>query len=344
MAAYIKTKDSIVLHFRGTQKIVSLTSPIMPKLLELLGKDASDEDLLTLVDVGYKVKNHSSGLFGILDGQVYVLGEVLPTSLGTRVLDFADNNLPVKPLLLFWENCKKNPDPRAKSDLYTFLETHGHPITSDGCFIGYRSVKKEHVLDENGNETEHLTGRLVDWHTGKHDNTPGEKPSMPREQCDSNPDSHCSHGYHVAKMSYALTFNSGTQDRVIIEVKVNPEHVVAIPRDCNGEKMRVCAFESLAINDALIDRHLYDQTMESDEDDGDEDFDAPEVDHDYEERDDTQFLESDFAPEVEAPTTTGLDFSKPQDLSQVSAAMKLDTRDNHKTLLRDSKGHFLPRK
>jgi hypothetical protein len=168
---------------------------------------------------------------------------------------------------------------------------------------------------------------------------------MPRDQCDSNPDEHCSRGYHVAKMTYASKFKSGP-DAVLIEVKVNPMNVVAIPTDENGMKMRVCAFESLAINDALIDRHLYDQTMESDEDedDGDEDFDAPEVDHDYEERDDTQFLESDFAPEVEAPTTTGLDFSKPQDLSQVSAAMKLDTRDNHKTLLRDSKGHFLPRK
>jgi hypothetical protein len=140
MPAYIFTKSSLVLHFPGKQKIIPINDPLMPKLRELLKANAPDSEILKLVDVSYRITSHPSGLFGVLDGSVYVLGEKLPTALGMRVLDFADNGLPAEPLLKFWENCKLNPDQRAKTDLYSFLEHNGHPITSDGCFMAYRYV------------------------------------------------------------------------------------------------------------------------------------------------------------------------------------------------------------
>jgi hypothetical protein len=267
MAAIIKTTNQLIIKAQGwPTKTISLDKvELVKKVYELLKRHAGDAELIQLIDVGERIKQHSSGLFGVDNGIVYVGSEALPTTLSNRVIDFADAGLPFEPLLNFWNNCKLNPDVRAKTDLYKFLETNGHPITFDGCFIGYRSVKRL----ENGN--------LVDWQTGTFDNNVGAKPSMKREDCDTNPDAHCSKGFHVAQMAYAVSFNSGSS-QVIVEVKVNPKDVVAIPTDCNGQKMRVCEFEVVDINrEGQITKPLYDNVEDevlSDDSDDEEELDT----------------------------------------------------------------------
>lgn len=254
MATFLKTKNSLIINFAGATRTLDLANALAKKALDLIKAGASDQEILRAIDVAAVI--NQTGTFRVQDGLVYVDGEVLPDSLGNRIIDFVNEGLPTKPLILFWQNCKLNPDPRAKTDLYKFLEHNGHPITSDGCFIGYRSVRK---MDD---------GKLVDWNTGKFDNSVGKIVRMKREDCDDNPNQTCSRGLHVAAMEYAKNFNSGA-DRVLVDVKINPKDVVAIPTDYNGQKMRVCEFQVVAINEGTITRPCYDpeNVVEADEQD-----------------------------------------------------------------------------
>jgi hypothetical protein len=66
---------------------------------------------------------------------------------------------------------------------------------------------------------------------------------MDRKDCDPDRKNACSRGLHVAAFSYAHDqYSNGN----LIEVKVNPRDVVAVPEDHNNEKMRVCEYEVLA--------------------------------------------------------------------------------------------------
>jgi hypothetical protein len=72
-----------------------------------------------------------------------------------------------------------------------------------------------------------------------------EPVTMPREECDSNPNQLCSRGLHVGNLSYVKEF--GHSDRVIHECVVDPADVVAVPRDYNNTKMRVCKYTPVAV-------------------------------------------------------------------------------------------------
>jgi hypothetical protein len=281
----------------------------------MIADKVSDADILNEVDPSLKISNDKSGLYNVKNGEVYVRGEKLPTALGNRILDFANNGLAFVPLLRFWDNCKMNPDPRAQTDLYKFLEHNGHPITADGCFIGYRSVKKD------------ADGKMWDWRTGKFDNSLGKIVTMKREECDANPHETCSRGLHVAALHYASTFGEGDGTRVIVEVKVNPRDVVAIPADYNGEKMRVCEFQVVAVNhEGLITRPCYNpQDIEDDEYLDDEEYD-----------DETGAESHDG---VVDHGTSAVAIAAPK---KVVGPRKSDK--NHKKLKRDKYGHFLKSK
>lgn len=235
MAAFIKTPNSLIFQFAGgITKRLPVESEAGKAALSMLKAGASDADILVEVDILESIKKHTSGKFNIdKSGNVLVGTDKLPQVLGNRLLDFADAGLlgQADALINFWNNCKQNPDKRAQTDLYGFLEHNGIPITPDGCFVAYRSVKRN------------ADGKLVDCHTGTFVNEPGEIVSMPREQVDSNPNQTCSNGLHVAAIEYAKGFG-----QVLLNVKVNPRDVCAIPTDYNRQKMRVCRFEVLEIN------------------------------------------------------------------------------------------------
>jgi hypothetical protein len=196
------------------------------------------------------------------DGLLYMDGEALPQSLSDRVLRLVEENLPIDIMVNFWQNLKKNPSYNARKMLYKFLEHNGHPLTQDGCFIAYRGVRDD----------------FKDCHTGTFDNRVGQICEMPREGVDDNPNNTCSTGLHVACFDYAKGF--GPQ---LVEVKVNPADVVAVPTDYNGTKMRVCKFEVVAVGskpreEAVWTEDQVDQFESEMDDDGsfeddDQDFD-----------------------------------------------------------------------
>ncbi len=242
--ASIITNNNVTVAFAGGfTKTVRSDSSMFKRVLDLIKTKATDAVLAAAMDLASAIKRHASGKFEVTDGGVVSIdGEALPNSLSVRIVKFADEGFDFEPLLKFWNNVKKNPDQRAKTDLYAFLEHNGIPITADGCFIGYRAVKND----------------WFDKRTGTMLNTVGTVLKMNRADCDADPNQTCSRGLHVAAYNYAR-HSYGSGDDRLLEVKVNPEHVVAIPTDYNGEKMRVCEFTVMAENvDGIVNRTVYD--------------------------------------------------------------------------------------
>jgi len=148
--------------------------------------------------------------------------------------------------------------------LFGFLEHNGHPITDKGYFLAYKAVKVARKYDaETGEEVVSIrydenTGERIEetlnqsmtfkpYHSGAHGMTVkvGEPITMPREECDSDPEVTCSAGLHVGSMEYVHDF--GYSSGVILEVLVSPRNVVAVPTDYNNTKMRTCEYYPIAI-------------------------------------------------------------------------------------------------
>lgn len=172
----------------------------------------------------------------LVNGAVQIEGQPLPEALNKRLLDLIETQMPTEILVRFWNNLKQNPSFNSRQMLYKFLEHNGHPLTEDGCFIAYRGIRED----------------FKDKHTGTMDNSPGRVIEVSRESVDDNPNNTCSHGLHVACFDYAKGFGER-----LVEVKVNPKDVVAVPTDYNGTKMRVCKFEVLAECEMLIQGPVY---------------------------------------------------------------------------------------
>lgn len=151
-------------------------------------------------------------------------GKIVPGILGERILMLAQKGLPVELLTKFLDNLRDNPSHRAQGELYGFLEVSQLPITEDGCFLAYKSVRQD----------------FTDSYTGTFDNSVGQVVKMPRNEVDEDKDQTCSNGLHFAAHEYASSFH--TQGHLMV-IKVNPKDVVAIPSDYHNQKGRCCKYE-----------------------------------------------------------------------------------------------------
>lgn len=254
---YHVLNNSIVVNFDGKTLAVNKADGRYKDVLACI-KEGRLEDIPAAIDVSSYFETRGMKLD---NGLLHIDGEALPEALSQRVLQFRDEGLPFEPLLKFWQNLKQNPSFNSRQMLYKFLEHNGHPLTEDGCFIAYRGVTED----------------FKDVHSKTFDNRVGQICEMSRDKVDDNPNNTCSHGLHVACYEYAKGF--GPQ---LIEVKINPIDVVAVPTDYNGTKMRVCKFEVVAVGEKLREEPLYgapqsgleDDDSYEDDDNYDDDFDS----------------------------------------------------------------------
>lgn len=247
MIPFIKTESNLTLFWDGKTKVVPVGTPAFDEVMTLIKRNADCDAIISACDLCERVKLrcHKSGLFSTdADGNVWVGKTKVAKSLSDRIVDFAEQGLPFGPLIKFWNNCVANPDARARTDLFAFLQQNGHAITEDGCFIAYRYVNSD----------------FKDCRTNSMDNSVGALVTMDRSKCDSDPNMTCSTGLHVASCNYAWAHGNGGHK---ICVKVNPKDVVAIPTDYNNQKMRCCAFivvavhmENKPLQAALVDDNL----------------------------------------------------------------------------------------
>jgi len=256
---YIILPQSLILNHAGKTTTINKADGRYDQVIQKI-KEGKLDEIIPLLSIADSLSERG---FQVIDGVVHVDGDALPESLSARVLDFFNNNLPFEPLLKFWAKLKTNPSFNSRQMLFKFLEHNGHPITTEGNFIAYRAVRNN----------------FLDKHTGKMDNSVGNVVEIDRSKVDDNPNNVCSHGLHVATMSYAQSFASG--DDKLLDVEVDPADVVAVPTDYNGTKMRVCKFKVVAESQGLIEKPLvtsaYKQEFLCDlvDDDEKKSFDCP---------------------------------------------------------------------
>jgi hypothetical protein len=117
-----------------------------------------------------------------------------------------------------------NPRWESVEQLFTFLAHENLPITSDGCFIGYKAVRSDYR----------------DKHSGSFDNSPGQQPRMRRADVQFDPAVGCSTGLHIGTYDFAKGF-CNDDDRLVI-CKVDPADVVSVPSECQYSKLRASTY------------------------------------------------------------------------------------------------------
>lgn len=197
-------------------------------------KDKEWDKIPKLVNIKESVEeainaSTTAGSVTIKDGQIFYNDIRIHNSLTTRIVDMAKDGFDIGYMVKFLENLMQNPSHRAVNELYDFLEAGAIPITEDGMFLTYKKIKND----------------WTDIYTGTFDNSIGAEPEMPRNMVDEDAERTCSNGLHVCSYNYLPHFSSANDDRVVV-CSVNPKNVVAIPKDYNNTKMRVCKYKVIA--------------------------------------------------------------------------------------------------
>lgn len=164
----------------------------------------------------------------ISNGQIFYNGEVVNNFICDRIMTAYKTNVSYKNLINFLKKLLSNPSKNSVDGLYSFLEHKGMPITDDGDFIAWKSVKPD----------------FMDKYSGTIDNSVGKVIEIPRNKVDDNSANHCSHGLHVGALEYSGPggwYNS--QGDKVLAVKVNPRDAVSVPSDHGFTKLRVCRYE-----------------------------------------------------------------------------------------------------
>lgn len=209
------------------------------KVEKLLESGAAKIEIERALDLVRGIEEFSDGKIRVDrdTNEVFIDNQKVVGCIVKRIISFVQSNKPYEPLVNFWRNVQKNPSEDSKRDLYAFLEANKMTITEDGHFLAYKKVTKKN-------------GKLVDCRTKTISNEIGEIVSMSRDEVDLDRNHTCSTGLHVAAYEYAQHKYVGT---VLLQVKVHPADVVAVPPDYNNQKMRTCRYKVVGIVGNKID-------------------------------------------------------------------------------------------
>lgn len=222
-----------------------------------------------LIDVSKAIANYVDGRVSVRNGNIYYDDQAVHNHIADRITELMSEGLPFEPMVKFLDNLMSNPSRNSVEQLYTFLEHKALPITEDGCFLGYKGVKKN----------------FYDIYSGRFDNSVGKILEVPRNTVDDNFNNECSHGLHVGCLEYAT--NYAGSEGVLVVVKVNPRDCVAVPQDHNYQKLRTCKYEVVSLFEGALEKSpLYNsnaQPLTYDDFSFENDFDKSE--NDYEDED-----------------------------------------------------------
>jgi hypothetical protein len=207
---------------------------------ELARQAIIDEDwntLVTCLDIIEAVRTYTQGYYEITEEGAFYQEELIPGMLQDRLISMMKQGANFEFLLQFHQKLQKNPSHATTTGLYDFLEHKNIPIGPDGCFYAYKGVRND----------------MKDCHSGKFDNSPGQRHEMPRNKVDDNRSHSCSSGFHVGSLKYATGFGPTT-----VIVKVDPADVVSIPTDSSCQKVRTCKYEVVGMYEGPLPSTTYD--------------------------------------------------------------------------------------
>ena len=236
---YILTDRSLTIVLNDEPKTITSENPVWNDAITAI-REGRFDDLPDLLDKSKAIARFSHGKIEVRDGLVTYAGEEIHNIVVDRILNFIKNGLPYEPLVKFLDKLMQNPSRRAVNELYKFLEHKKMPLTPDGDFLAYKSVRAD----------------FKDWYSGEHDFSIGQVREMARNQVCDNADVGCSAGYHAGSEEYAKSFNGGGN---LVIVKINPADVVSVPTDCECQKLRASRLEVVALYRKALDKELYDK-------------------------------------------------------------------------------------
>lgn len=171
-------------------------------------------------------------------------GDPIDNSLSRHLIRLLREGGDVRPAVHFLEKLAANPSRLSKLHLWSWLQDRDFTLTEDGDVIAYKAVQNTpDNLSITAGRNRVRVNNVV--HTGHIPNPVGAVVSIPRSAVDPSRDNGCSTGLHVGTWTYAEHFAAGHGK--VLTVKVNPRDVVAVPRDCEYAKMRVCRYLVVAV-------------------------------------------------------------------------------------------------
>jgi hypothetical protein len=226
---FTMTNDSITVIHEGKSNVTRKGAPNYALLRQALLEERWD-DVPKHLTLAKSLAEYAKGKFSYESGSFYYMKSPLPSTLNDRIAKMATEGQDPAPLFKFWERLQKNPSYRSVNQLWGFLTHEGIPLTEDGCFLAYKSVRTDYK----------------DHHSGEYDNHPGVTNEMDRNKVSDDPAVACHEGFHVGALQYAQTFGDG--GRVIVICKVDPADVVCVPNDYSQQKMRVCKYKVVGVH------------------------------------------------------------------------------------------------
>jgi hypothetical protein len=209
------------------------------------------ESFVNIVNPELRLKSLYASYEGIevKDGNLYVFGDPIHSTIAKRVISFLEHGLDCVHLFKFILKLNMNPSKRAVDELYTFLEHRALPVTDNGNFLAYKAVRADYT----------------DKYTGKFLNTIDSVLEMPRNKVDDNKENGCSYGFHAGSVDYAKDFMN--RDGHLMLVEINPADVVSIPTDCQFQKLRTCKYKVVGEYEIDLDDPMYASRFQTEYDD-----------------------------------------------------------------------------
>lgn len=152
-----------------------------------------------------------------------------------QVKHFSETTNP-KGIIRFFERLSEVQSKRKHSadDLLRFLNRGDLPITNDGQILAYKRLYKQGY----GNDFDKFGEHYVDSFTRKIIQKMNGKVFMSPDLVDPDRNNQCSYGLHIGRRDYMSSFSGNS----IVLVLINPEDVIAVPRDYKNSKMRCAAY------------------------------------------------------------------------------------------------------
>lgn len=269
MISFTKNEDSLTVFFDGNVTTIPSDAPNFVACWNAV-KESNEDALREAIEYLNNLKLETVKGSGIeVNGNgVFFNGQLIDNNITQRIMSFLREGAPTKPLIKFLEKFMSNPaitsayNPEVHSffgvskaqiekkihdfasDFWAFLSHNNLPVTEDGDFLAYKTVRSDYL----------------DKYTGTYDNSPGKTVEEAREKVNPDRSVECSHGLHVGCLDYAgpngWYHKKHEGDRVVI-VKVNPQDVVAVPPDHNRTKMRVCKYTVIGDYNKPLERAVY---------------------------------------------------------------------------------------
>lgn len=208
------------------------------------GVDHDVDMLIDMVDVRRKLQRDSFGRIQFDGNEVIWQGKPLHNIWVERILEFREAGEHYGSLWNALDKLVHNPTQAAIERLPIFLDRVNLPFMPDGRFLAFKGVNSNYEschVSPDGTRFRHLVG---------------DKPRMPREEVDADPNRTCSTGLHVGAPGYVRNSYGGGSHALVL-VAVDPVDVVAVPTDYQGEKMRVCGYEVIEHLDQSYSDELF---------------------------------------------------------------------------------------